>query len=195
MELKERQLEIITAAGEILTEHGLAQLTTKRLASKMGFSESALYRHFSSKEEILVTMLRYLAADMDKRLSQAIQNAEDPVVQLKTVLSNQFSFFKRNPHFLIAIFSEGLMENSKVVNESIIQIMDIKKSYLVKVVKKGQADGSFTPGVPAEELVHIIMGSFRLLLLQWWFASKSFDIKQKGEKLIHNLLTLIKLKK
>lgn len=94
MELKERQLEIITAAGEILTEHGLAQLTTKRLASKMGFSESALYRHFSSKEEILVTMLRYLAADMDKRLRQAIQNAEDPVVQLKTVLSNQFSFLK-----------------------------------------------------------------------------------------------------
>lgn len=49
MEIKVRQLEIIEAAGEILTESGLAGLTTKNLALKMGFAESALYRHFKSK--------------------------------------------------------------------------------------------------------------------------------------------------
>ena len=46
MEIKKRQLEIIEAAGEILTESGLAGLTTKNLAAKVGFGESALYRHF-----------------------------------------------------------------------------------------------------------------------------------------------------
>ncbi|MBK8711123.1 MAG: TetR/AcrR family transcriptional regulator [Niastella sp.] len=195
MEIKERQLEIITAAGEILTEHGLAQLTTKRLASKMGFSESALYRHFSSKEEILVTMLQYLASDMDNRLKQSLQHVEAPDLHLKTVLGNQFDFFKRNPHFLVAIFSEGLMEDSEIVKESILQIMHIKKFHLHKIIKKGQADGTFTKELTADELVHIIMGSFRLHLLQWWFSGQSFDVKQKGEKLINNLLTLIKLKK
>ena len=52
MEIKERQIEIIEAAGEILTKSGFNALTTKNLAAKMGFSESALYRHYSSKEEI-----------------------------------------------------------------------------------------------------------------------------------------------
>ena len=33
MEIKERQLEIIEAAGEILTESGIAGLTTKNLAA------------------------------------------------------------------------------------------------------------------------------------------------------------------
>jgi AcrR family transcriptional regulator len=57
MEIKERQIEIIEAAGEILTESGINALTTKNLAAKMGFSESALYRHYASKEEIVLTML------------------------------------------------------------------------------------------------------------------------------------------
>lgn len=79
MEIKVRQLEIIEAAGEILTESGLAGLTTKNLAAKMGFAESALYRHFKGKEEIIVTMLQYLAADMDKRLTACVEKLDDPV--------------------------------------------------------------------------------------------------------------------
>ena len=46
VEIKTRQLEIITAAGEILSESGISGLTTKKLAAKMGFAESALYRHY-----------------------------------------------------------------------------------------------------------------------------------------------------
>ena len=42
--IKTRQLEIITAAGGILSESGINGLTTKNLAAKMGFAESALYR-------------------------------------------------------------------------------------------------------------------------------------------------------
>ena len=33
----------------------------------MGFSEAALYRHFSSKEDIIVAMLEYVAKMMDER--------------------------------------------------------------------------------------------------------------------------------
>ena len=54
VEIKTRQLEIITAAGEILSESGISGLTTKKLAAKMGFAESALYRHFKSKENIII---------------------------------------------------------------------------------------------------------------------------------------------
>ncbi|MBK7271330.1 MAG: helix-turn-helix transcriptional regulator, partial [Flavobacteriales bacterium] len=69
MDIKPRQLEIMEAAGQLMTESGYAALTTKRLAERMGFSEPALYRHFKNKEEILLTMLHYLAASMEERLT------------------------------------------------------------------------------------------------------------------------------
>lgn len=103
MEIKERQLEIIEAAGKILTESGIAGLTTKNLAAKMGFAESALYRHFKGKEEIILTMLRYLSTDMDSRLINSTKDIESPEEKLKAAFNNQFEFFKKNPHFLVAI--------------------------------------------------------------------------------------------
>ena len=192
MKIKVRQLEIITAAGEILTESGIAGLTTKKLAAKIGFAESALYRHFKGKEDIMVTMLQYLAAEMDKRLKDCLVNINEPELQMKEMFNNQFDFFKKNPHFLVAIFSVGLLEGSKVINGAIMQIMDVKRKYLLQIVRKGQDEGVFKNNLSVDDLVHIIMGSFRLHMQQWRMAEFSFDVKQKGNKLMSGILTLIK---
>lgn len=193
MEIKKRQLEIIEAAGEILTESGLAGLTTKNLAAKMGFGESALYRHFKGKEEIIVTMLQYLASDMDKRLTACVAKLEGPEEKLKAVFNNQFDFFEKKPHFLIAVFSEGLLEESKKINTAIMQIMATKRKHLLPVIRQGQQEGIFETAIPAEDLLHIIMGSFRLHMLQWRMTAFSFDVKHKGNKLMGSILTLIKV--
>lgn len=191
MEIKPRQLEIIEAAGEILTQSGLAGLTTKNLAAKMGFSESALYRHFKSKEDILLTMLKYLAEDMDARFENTISNIESPKEKLKALFNSQFIFFKQKPHFLIAIFSDGLLEASTEINKAINGIMAITKKYLIQIIKEGQKQEQFTNEVPVEDLVHIIMGSFRLHMLQWHISGYTFDLKLKGFKLMTNIFTLM----
>ena len=174
-----------------MTESGIAGLTTKNLAAKMGFAESALYRHFKGKEEIIITMLRYLAKDMDNRLTNSARDIDSPKEKLIAVFNNQFEFFKKNPHFLVAIFSDGLLEESKSINEAILQIMGTKRKHLLQIIQQGQKQKQFTDTLSADELVHIIMGSFRLHMLQWRLSGFSFDLKLKGNKLMANLLTLI----
>ena len=60
VKISDRQLEIIEAAGKILTASGVSGLTIKNLAKEMKFSESAIYRHFTSKEEIIIALLEFL---------------------------------------------------------------------------------------------------------------------------------------
>ncbi len=192
MEIKVRQLEIIEAAGEILTESGLLCLTTKNLAAKMGFAESALYRHFKSKEEVVITMLQYLADDMNKRLTACVIKPTTVEEKLKAIFINQFDFFQKHPHFLVAVFSEGLLEESKKINTAIMQLMAIKRKHLLPIINQGQQQGIIETSAPAEDILHILMGSFRLHMLQWRIADFSFDVKQKGNKLITSILTLIK---
>ena len=191
-EISNRQLEIIEAAGHILTELGINGLTTKNLAAKMRFGESALYRHFSGKEEIILTMLQYFNENMDERLTNCIAHIDAPDEQLIAVFNNQFDYFKQNPHFLVAIFSEGLLEKSNAINKVILDIMSTKKGHLFKIVALGQKKNVFNNVLMTEELVHIIMGSFRLQMLQWRMSDFAFDLKLKGSKLIKSLLTLIK---
>ena len=69
MEITPRQLELIEAASRLLTTSGVNGLTIKNLAKEMNFSESAIYRHFSSKEDIILAMLDYLAENIDEQLT------------------------------------------------------------------------------------------------------------------------------
>ena len=57
----------------------------------------------------------------------------------------------------------------------------------------GQLEGIIKTSASAEDILHIIMGSFRLHMLQWRITNFSFDVKQKGNKLMTSILTLIKI--
>lgn len=193
MDITSRQLEIIEAAGKILTSSGVSGLTIKNLAKEMQFSESAIYRHFASKEEIIIALLKYLAEDIDKRLSNLNKQA-DPEEQFKSLFREQFRFFNENPHFVVAVFSDGLMEESKLINKNILNLINVKIKHLLPLIMEGQQKGIFTNAIATEELVHIIMGTFKLQMFKWRIANFGFDLEGSGNKMVQSLLTIIKNK-
>lgn len=190
--ISDRQIEIIEAAGKILTRSGVGGLTIKNLAKEMQFSESAIYRHFTSKEEIIIAMLNYLADDMDERYTRVINNEQDVIQKFTLLFENQFSFFDKNPHFVVAVFSDGLMEESTRINETILKIMAVKMKHLMPIIGEGQQKKIFTNAITSEEMIHIVMGTFRLLMFKWRVANFQFDIIRNGNNMVQSLLTIIK---
>jgi TetR/AcrR family transcriptional regulator, fatty acid metabolism regulator protein len=190
--ISSRQWEIIEAAGKILTDSGVSGLTTKNLAKAMDFSEGAIYRHFSSKEDIIVAMLDYLTVNMDERCERAIALGPGPEDQLIRMFENQFQFFKKNPHFVVAVFSDGLLEESQAIHNRILGLMAVKMKHLLPILTEGQRKGIFTRSIKAEELMQIIMGTFRLQMFKWRIIHFQSDIEATGNRMIQSLLTLIK---
>lgn len=192
--ISDRQLDIIEAAGKILTVSGVSGLTIKNLAKEMKFSESAIYRHFTSKEEIIIALLEYLANSMDERYTNAISSDQSSEEKFTALFQNQFTFFKKQPHFVVAVFSDGLMEESERINETISKIMAVKIKHLMPIILEGQQMNVFTNSISADELMHIVMGTFRLQMFKWRVANFQFDIRANGDKMIQSILTLIKNK-
>ncbi|MBN8680873.1 MAG: TetR/AcrR family transcriptional regulator [Chitinophagales bacterium] len=189
--ISSRQFELIEAAGKILSKSGVGGLTIKNLAKEMGFAESAVYRHFDSKEAVVVAMLDYLAKNIEERLRQVIRPQKNPGENLKAVFQNHLAFFAGHPHFVVAVFSDGLMEESEKINAAILRIMQVNQNHLLPLVSQGQQQGLFTDAIPAEDLTHILMGAFRLQMFKWRVAQFQFDISEKGEHLISNLLKIM----
>jgi AcrR family transcriptional regulator len=190
--ITDRQFEIIQVAGKILTESGVSGLTIKNLAKEMGFSEAAIYRHFASKEKIVIGLLAYLANNMDERYTTALDNNLNSEEKFIILFQNQFSFFHKNPHFVGAVFYDGLMEVSEQINLNILKIMKMKMKHLKPILLEGQKTNVFTNAIPVEDLAHIVMGTMRLQMFKWRGANFQFDIQQKGDDIIQSLLTLIK---
>jgi AcrR family transcriptional regulator len=192
-ELSERQLEIVEAAGRILTSSGVSGLTIKNLAKEMKFSESAIYRHFTGKEEIIIAMLTFLAESIDLRLS-SLNSSPDPEGKFRAMFHEQFRFFNLHPHFVVAVFSDGLMEETQRINDAILNLINVKMKHLMPVMMEGQQKGIFTNALTTEELMHIVMGAFKLQMFKWRIANFQFDIMRNGENMIQSILTLIKSK-
>lgn len=193
MEITSRQLELIEAASRLLTSSGVNGLTIKNLAKEMKFSESAIYRHFSSKEDIIVAMLHYLAENIDERLTN-IPKTENTEEKFRTMFQEQFRFFNTNPHFVVAVFSDGLMEESQRVNDAILQLLGVMMKHLMPLLADGQKNNNFTNAIENEDLVHIVMGSFKLQMFKWRLFNFQFDLVESGNKMIESVLTLIKSK-
>jgi len=56
----ERQEEILDRTLELVRESGLAGLTIRRIAERVGFTEAAVYRHFPSKRALLAGLIQRL---------------------------------------------------------------------------------------------------------------------------------------
>ncbi len=194
MDITPRQLEIIEAAGKILTSSGVSGLTIKNLAKEMQFSESAIYRHFTSKEEIILAMLEYLAITIEERLQNAIRATDEPEAKFTTMFQSQFAFFENQRHFVVAVFSDGLLKESQSINEAILKLLGIIVKNLFPILLEGQQKGVFSNSVPLEDLMYILMGTFRLQMFRWRLEDFQFDINEAGNKMIQSVLTLIKNK-
>ncbi|WP_261395052.1 TetR/AcrR family transcriptional regulator [Membranihabitans marinus] len=190
--ITDRQLEIIEAAGKILTTAGVSGLTTKNLAKEMNFSEGAIYRHFAGKEQIVVALLEYLAEQIDEVNVQAVSHRDSPQDKFQSLFQAQIAFFKENPHFVVAVFSAGLLEESKQINETIYKIMQVMMKHLMPIIMAGQQQNVFTNKITTEELLNIVMGTFRLQMFKWRISGFQFDIERSGYNMIESLLTLIK---
>ncbi|PKP33611.1 MAG: TetR/AcrR family transcriptional regulator [Bacteroidetes bacterium HGW-Bacteroidetes-16] len=193
-ELSDRQIEIIEATGKILTASGISGLTIKNLANEMKFSESAIYRHFKSKEEIIIAMLNYLVENIDKRLESVTRSNETPEEKLNTLFRNQLDFFNTNKHFVVVVFSDGLLDESTRIKETIHKLLGVKIKHLMPIIIEGQQKGMFTNAIAAEELMQIFIGSFQLQMFKWRLANFEYDIQRNGNNMVQSVLTVIKSK-
>ncbi len=187
-----RQYEIIQAAGIVLTRSGISGLTIKNIAHQMDFSESAIYRHFTSKEKIVIAMLEYLAVNMEERCQKEIRSDRNADKNLLSIFQNQIDYFKAHTYFVSVVFSDGLLEESERINEKIIEVMKVKHNLLYQVIEQGKDQSIFNDDMETDIIVDIIMGSFRLQMYRWKASGFTLDIDSKVNVILRQMIQFIK---
>ncbi|KQY57215.1 MULTISPECIES: TetR/AcrR family transcriptional regulator [unclassified Nocardioides] len=74
---RDRKQQIIAAAGDLFYRHGYANVSTGQIAESVGITAGALYRHFSSKQDLLAHAL----TDAFERGTDAVGDGEPPPLE------------------------------------------------------------------------------------------------------------------
>ena len=78
---------IETAAFDLFARQGFQVTTVRDVMRACGLTQGALYNHFSSKEELLATIIRSTQAALERELAAALAGAgDDPAAQLHAVV-------------------------------------------------------------------------------------------------------------
>lgn len=172
---------------------GIQELTIKNLSADLNLSEAALYRHFKSKNEILLGLLTYFILEMNGRLEQITQDRErEASEQLKGIFASQLSTFVQKPAIVSVIFSEGIFQFNKELRDKVSDMMKLMQENIKALVLKGQKEGVFSKLLGADMLTTIIMGSMRMVVLKWKLSGNQSDLVKDGEQILKGLLNMMK---
>jgi TetR/AcrR family fatty acid metabolism transcriptional regulator len=189
-EITGRQRQIVAAALDIVAELGPEALTIKGIAERVGFSDAAVYRHFQSKAQILSTVVELFAASSE-RLLEEIRACDGPSQdQLRLFFIDRCRVFAGDRVLAAVMFAESLFQNDPALAAKLHRVLQDHRRLLLKSIRSGQHEGAIRD-LPAEHLFTIVMGSLRLLVLQWRIGGYAFDLLRAGEKLWDSLAALI----
>lgn len=123
-----RQAEILDRAAELVAESGLAQLTMKRLAQRVGFTEPALYRHYAGKSALLAAMIDRLGGRLLVTMEAiAGDRAIPPGDRLLAMVRHHVAMLRATRGLPILILAEGLASGDR---EIIARVGGVMRRYL-----------------------------------------------------------------
>jgi len=183
MKWTDRQQEIIDTSIKLIANHGIQSLTIKNISHKIGISEAALYRHFSSKSAIIMAILdsfQEISCDVFDTIWEEGSTSLD---KIQTFVMDRYQRFSANPELAKVMFSEEIFQNDERYVQKIFSIMEEHKVNLIKIIKEGQSENEIRTDVDHKSLVRVIVGSMRLLVTQWCLSNFAFNLVDEGTEL------------
>lgn len=100
---RERVERILDVAAGLITEHGVADLSTRAIAAHADVPVASLYQYFADKEEIVLALVERDIGEMDEQVAQAV--AELGTLSIRTVVEATMRAFvavyHRRPAFVV----------------------------------------------------------------------------------------------
>jgi TetR/AcrR family transcriptional regulator, fatty acid metabolism regulator protein len=190
--LSDRQREIVEASIRLISKGGIQKLTTKNLAAELGFSEPALYRHFKSKQAILLAILGYFRAQQQEMYTLVSASEPSPFKALGKIIGQVFRAFSAKPILITIVFAEGMFQNDARLSKVVHSILEDRRKQFASLISEAQERREIRLDADKDQLAHIIIGSIRMLITRWRLSDFTFDLVKEGEKCIGTLRRLLK---
>ena len=159
---------IIEAAYSCLSEPHTGAIPVAAILQRAGVSTRAFYRHFESKDELFLAMLRQETDALAERLDRiCAEVGSGPVDQLAAWISGMFGLIhddQTRMHFTVIDSDE--VRAAKGYRETREQAHADRERSLVGVLRRGRELGTFPLAKPAEDAIAISALISRVMLTQ-----------------------------
>ncbi|MBI2856244.1 MAG: TetR/AcrR family transcriptional regulator [Chloroflexi bacterium] len=185
-----RQHQIIEAAKNLLTSKGMESVTIDAIAEEVGLTEGAIYRHFSSKHQILTLLID----DIEHALLETVSNAKvegAPALEnLGRILEAHLSNVEGRRAVSFIVIAEAMGFDGIGLSPRVSRMLTRYLDFIRNVLEEGIEDGSIRANVGVEAAATAFFGLIQSTATLWalndyssplaeWRA-QMWDIFKKG---------------
>ncbi len=192
MGLTKRQDEIVEASMRIIAKSGIESLTTKSIAKSVGISEAAIYRHFKSKSDILLSVLEYFENRASGLLNLVSKENICGLDKIYRILKTRCDDFVDNPALMVVIFSEELFPNDSRLSNKVYEIMSMNQRVITEIIDGCINSGEVRNDIGKDILFYMIAGTFRFMVTHWRLSNYGTNLKDDFKSFWEALTKLIK---
>ena len=148
---KNRREQILQALAHMLETSPGQRITTAKLASAVGVSEAALYRHFPSKAKMFEGLIDFIEETLFSRVNLILQEEKDCSLRLRHIIQLLLGFAERNPGITRLLNGDALQGEHERLLVRINQLFDRLETQLKQVMRERRLrEGE---GLPEDESV------------------------------------------
>ncbi|MDF0535575.1 nucleoid occlusion factor SlmA [Shewanella yunxiaonensis] len=138
-----RRDHILQSLAQMLETNPGQRITTAKLASEVGVSEAALYRHFPSKARMFEGLIEFIEESLLSRANLIMTEEKDTMRRCQLMLQLLLVFAERNPGISRLLNGDALLGEHERLRERVNQIFakfetNLKQILREKSLREGQ---------------------------------------------------------
>lgn len=180
-----RRGQIVRAALDIIGDLGVQALTTARIARTVGISEANLYRHFKSKDDILMAVVGDIDCTLSDNLKSVKKEDIPALKKMEKIFNLQISYINDNRGIPRAVFSSEILF-SKAIRSRLSSFVNRYIKMLAEILEEGTKDGSIRKGINCWSMAGLFIGMVQINTLRWSLQDFKFSLAREAGKLWHS---------
>lgn len=152
----DKKQRIVLAAIELFAKKGYANTATSEIAKEAGVAEGTIFRHFGTKENLLLAILipfiKHSLPQMADAIFEEVLAEKPKTIEefVRALATERFMFFKENRD-LFRIFIKEMIYHDELKNELISHISEHALSRIEQIIQDFQEKGEVID-IPAKIL-------------------------------------------
>lgn len=179
---EERQAEIVAAALQLARDVSPALITTTEIATAIGVTQGAVFKHFPTKDAIWVAAVRWVRGALMQSVSHAAADAVSPVDALSAMFRAHVDFVIAHPGVPRLIFNELQQPADSATKQEVRGLLQGYRKLLLdtleQAVKQGQVGADLDREAAATTFVGLIQG----LVMQAMLAGRPAAMRPQAER-------------
>jgi len=180
---------IVNEAIKIIHADGYQSFSIRELAKQVKISEPAIYCNFLNKEDIILGILNRML-DFDHLLEKELLTKKSTQNKVRQFIQFHFDYLEKNHEMTSILFSEDIFDHSDVLRNRFLFIIKKRRNKLNSILQKAKTNSEIVDA-DMQELLTLIFGMIRMIVLEWRLSNFSFLLSQRGKNAINTLDELI----